>query len=171
MLRNTVGALALALACFVSPLAAVPAQAEAFSITEADPIAVVTVPDDWSGKKISRGIQIKTPDDEIYMWFELIAPGEIDAVQKEHDGYFGSQGVSFVSQPESITVEINNRPWAISEVKAKSKDGSDSVIRYVAINPKVASGKIILLTYWASLEGEKTHDAATNKMFESLAFK
>jgi len=170
MLRNTVGALALAFACLSAPLAATPALAEAFNITEADPVAVVTVPDDWTSKKIPRGIQIKTPDEEIYMWFELIAPADIPAVQKEHDAYFANQGVTIEGTPESVSIEVGGKPWAITEMKAKSK-GEPSIIRYVAINPKVASGKLILLAYWASVEGDKTHNDATSKMLESIGYK
>lgn len=170
MLRTIACAFTAALLSFAAPFAAAPAQAEAFNITEADPVAVITVPDDWEGKKVGRGIQIKTPDDEIYMWVELIPPNEIDAVQKEHNSYFDGQGVKIESAGETVQVEFNGRPWVISELKAKAK-GEDSVIRYVAINPKVASGKLILLTYWASLEGDKKYNDATTKMLENLGFK
>lgn len=169
MLRNIAGALTVALLSF-APLGAAPALAEAFNITEADPVAVITVPDDWEGKKVGRGVQIKTPDDEIYMWVELIPPSEIDAVQKEHNSYFDNQGVTVEGTPETVQIEVNGRPWVISELKAKAK-GEPSVIRYVAINPKVASGKLILLTYWASLEGDKKYNDATTKMLENLGFK
>lgn len=170
MLRTIACAFTTALLAFAAPLAVTPASAEAFNITEADPVAVITVPDDWMGKKVTRGIQITTPDDEIYMWVELIPPNEIDAVQKEHSSYFDGQGVTVESAGETVQIEVNGRPWVISELKAKSK-GEDSVIRYVAINPKVASGKLILLTYWASLVGDKKYNDATNKMLENLGFK
>jgi hypothetical protein len=171
MLRTMVCAfcLTLALAAGVTLLPN-PSLAGALSITDADPVAVVTVPDDWSTSKITRGLQIKTPDDEIYIWFELIAPGEIDAVQKEHNGYFDKEGVTITGSSETVKKEINGRAWSFTELKAKSSDG-DSIIRYVAINPNVASGKIIMMTYWASLDGDKEYDSAMNQMFKSIAFK
>jgi len=170
MLRNTVCALAFALAAFAAPLAVLPAHAGALQLTEADPVAVVTVPDSWPNSKIARGIEIKTPDDEIYLWFELVPPGEIDALQKEHNGYFDKEGVTITGSSETVKSEVKGKAWSFTELKAKSKDG-DSIIRYIAINPNVPSGKIIMMTYWASLDGHKEHDAAMSKIMDSIAFK
>jgi hypothetical protein len=130
----------------------------------------VTVPDAWSGTKIARGLEIKTPDDEVYIWFELATPAEMPIVQKEHDVYFEKQGVKFTGASETNKVEVKGRAWSFTELKAQSKAGP-SIIRYVAINPNLASGKIILMTYWASPGGEKIHDAAVQAMLEAIDFK
>ena len=166
MLRNSFCALAFALAA----LGGSPAGAGALQVTDADPVAVVTIPDDWSNSKIARGIEFKTPDDEIYVWFELVAPGEIDALQKEHNGYFDKEGVTITGSSETVKSEVKGKAWSFTELKAKSKDG-DSIIRYIAINPNVPSGKIIMMTYWASLDGHKEHDAAMKSIVDSIAFK
>ena len=167
MLRTTVVALAIAL-CASMPISGA-ALAGPLAITSADPVAVVTIPDAWPNSKVSRGIEFKTPDDEIYVWFELIAPGEMDAVQKEHDSYFEKEGVKITGASETTKQEINGRAWSFTELKATSKDGP-SIIRYIAINPNVA-GKIILMTYWASDDCHKKYDAAMKKIFDSIAFK
>jgi len=167
MLRKTVLALAFALAGFSGS----PAMAGALQITDADPVAVVTVPDAWTTAKIKRGVEIRTPDEEIYLWFELVAPNELDAVQKEHDSYFAKEGVTVTGASETLKQEVNGKAWSFTELKAKSKDGDDSIIRYIAINPNVASGKIIMMTYWASLDGHKEHDAAMKALVDSIAYK
>lgn len=149
---------------------AVAAQAKQLAITSAEPVAIVTIPDAWSGTKIARGLEIKTPDDEVYLWFELIAPADMPAVQKEHDGYFEKQGVTITGASETTKVEVKGRPWSFTELKATSGDGP-SIIRYIAINPGVQSGKIILATYWASPGGEKIHDAAMQALFEGMDFR
>lgn len=146
------------------------ALAGAVPITSAEPVAVVTIPDSWTQSKVARGVQIKTPDEEIYIWFELVAPEQIDALQKEHQAYFTKEGVTFTDATETVSREVNGRPWSFTEVKATSSDGP-SLIRYLGINPKVASGKIIMMTYWASLEGHSAHEAAMKAMIDSIAFK
>jgi hypothetical protein len=166
MLRKTVLALAFALAGFNGA----PAMAGALQITEADPVAVVTVPDAWTTAKVKRGVEIRTPDEEIYIWFELVAPGEIDTLQKEHNSYFEKEGVTITGASETMKQEVNGKAWSFTELKAKSKDG-DSIIRYIAINPNLASGKIIMMTYWASPEGDKEHDAAMKALVDSIAYK
>jgi hypothetical protein len=166
MLRKIVCALTLAFAGF----SGLPAVAGALQITDDDPIAVVTVPDAWTTAKIKRGVEIRTPDEEIYLWFEVVAPGEIDTLQKEHNGYFDKEGVTVTGASETVKQEVKGKAWSFTELKAKSKDG-DSLIRYIAINPNVPSGKIIMMTYWASLDGHKTHDAAMSAIIDSIAYK
>lgn len=171
MLRTLVCAFGLALALAGGViLPASPSVAGPVSVTEADPVATVTIPDDWTNRKIARGVEIKSPDEEIYLWLELVAPGEIDAVQKEHNAYFGKEGVTIAGASETVKKEVDGRAWSFTELKATSGDGA-SIIRYIAINPNVASGKIVMLTYWASEEGHKTHDAVTGKMVGGIAFK
>jgi hypothetical protein len=167
MLRTILVALAIALGANMPMLGV--AFAGPLPITSADPVAIVTIPDSWPNSKVARGIEFKTPDDEVYVWFELIAPGEMDAVQKEHDVYFQKEGVRITGSSETTKQEINGRAWSFTELKATSKDGP-SIIRYVAINPNVA-GKIILMTYWASDDGHSKYDAAMRKIFDSIAFK
>lgn len=163
------GALAL-VAALAGPAAIGTAMAGAVAITAAEPVAVVTIPDSWAQSKIDRGVQIKTPDEEIYVWFELVPADQLDALQKEHDAYFAREGVKFTGATETLTREINGRPWSFTELKATSSDGP-SIVRYLAINPKVASGKIIMMTYWASEEGHVKHDKAMQALIDSIAFK
>jgi len=167
MLRSIIGGLGLALCLTLAPAAV---HAKALSITEAEPVAVVTFPDDWETEKTARGIEIQSPDDEVYVWFELVSPAEMPAVQKEHDSYFASEGVKIVSSGDTVSQEVNGRMWSFTELKGANKDG-EQIIRYVAINPNLPSGKIILMTYWASLEGHKDHDAVMDAAMKSLAFK
>ncbi|HEV7257852.1 MAG TPA: hypothetical protein VGN82_08720 [Bosea sp. (in: a-proteobacteria)] len=168
-MRKVLCAFVLA-AMLVGPTMAARAWAAALPITGADPVAVITTPDDWKHGKVERGLEIKTPDEEIYIWFELVPPDQIAALQKEHDAYFAKEGVKFTSATETVAQEVNGRPWSFTEMLATSPDGP-SIVRYLGINPKVASGKIIMMTYWASHEGHKKHDGAIKTMLNSIAFK
>lgn len=163
-------AAALAITLIAHSVSALPALAKPLALTSADPVAIVTIPDAWSGSKIARGLEIKTPDDEVYLWFELIAPADMPTVQKEHDVYFAKQGVKITGASETTKAEVKGRAWSFTELKATSKDGP-SIIRYIAINPNLPSGKIILGTYWASPGGEKIHDAAVQALLEGIDFK
>lgn len=167
MLRTIICALGLTIAAVLAPSQGF---AKALSITDADPVAVITFPDSWPSSKVARGVEVKSPDEEVYVWFELAAPGDMPAVQKEHDDYFSQQGVTITGSSETVKSEVNGRAWSFTELKATSADGP-SIIRYVAINPNVASGKIILMTYWASIDGHKTHDAAMSAAIKSIGYK
>ncbi|MDP3255781.1 MAG: hypothetical protein Q8S58_06880 [Bosea sp. (in: a-proteobacteria)] len=95
---------------------------------------------------------------------------QIDALQNEHDAYFAREGVKFTGATETLTREVNGRPWSFTELKATTSDGP-SIVRYLAIDPKVGSGKIIMMTYWASEAGHATHDKAMKAIIDSIAFK
>ncbi len=168
-MKTMMGTLALTILLAGLPMSG-PARAGAVVITAAEPVAVVTIPDDWTQSKVDRGVQIKTPDEEIYVWFELVPADQLDALQKEHDAYFAREGVKFTGATETLTREVNGRPWSFTELKATSSDGP-SIVRYLAINPRIASGKIIMMTYWASEEGHVTHDKAMKAVVDSIAFK
>ncbi len=165
MPRHLMRAVALAIA-FI----ALPALAKPLALTSADPVAVINIPNDWSGSKIARGLEIKTPDEEVYLWFELATQAEMPTVQKEHDDYFAKQGVKITGSSETKSAEVNGRAWSFTELQATGKDGP-SIIRYVAINPNLPSGKIVLMTYWASPGGDKIHDAAMQKLLDAIEFK
>ena len=169
MIKTVLYAFALA-AVLAGPAMTRSAQAGALQITGADPVAVVTIPDSWKHGKVDRGVEIRTPDGEIFIWFELVPADQLDALQKEHDAYFAKEGVTFTGETEIFTKEVNGRPWSFKELKAKSADGP-SIVRYLGINPQASSGKIIMMTYWASPKGHAKHDAAMKAMLDSIAFK
>jgi hypothetical protein len=135
-------------------------------LTPDDTVAVLDFPDSWKLSTIKRGLQAKSPDEEVYVWAELVASDQVDTVQKEHDDYFEKQKVT-VSKAEPEGKEVDGRKWAFITPNATYK-GKPTVIRYIIINPKVASGKIIVFTYWASPEGDKNYDKEMDGVINSL---
>jgi hypothetical protein len=142
------------------------ALAKTAKLTPADTVAALDFPDSWKISNIKRGLQAKSPDEEVYVWAELVPPDEVDTVQKEHDAYFEKQKVT-ISQAEPDGKEVDGRKWAFITPKATYK-GEPTIIRYIIINPKVASGKIVVFTYWASPEGDKNYDKEMDGVINSL---
>jgi hypothetical protein len=91
---------------------------------------------------------------------------EIETVQKEHDEYFEKQKVT-MAKTHPVGKEIDGHKWAFIDPEATYK-GKPTVIRYIIINPNVASGKTIVFTYWASPEGAKNYDKEMDGMLNSL---
>jgi hypothetical protein len=142
------------------------ALAKTAKLTPEDTVATLDFPDSWKISNIKRGLQAKSPDEEVYVWAELVASDQVDTVQKEHNVYFEKQKVT-MSQADPDGKEVDGRKWAFIEPKA-TYDGKPTVIRYIIINPKVASGKIIVFTYWASPEGDKNYDKEMDGVINSL---
>jgi hypothetical protein len=140
--------------------------AKSAKLTADETIAVLDFPDSWKISNIKRGLQAKSPDEEVYVWAELVPSDEVDTVQKEHDDYFEKQKVT-MSKAEPDGKEVDGRNWAFINPQA-TYNGKPTVIRYIIINPKVASGKIIVFTYWASSEGDKNYDKEMDGVINSL---
>lgn len=130
-------------------------------------IATAAFPNSWKVSGIKRGIQAKSPDGEVYVWIESVPDAEIKTVQKEHNEYFAKQAVAMTDDAPVNGKEVDGRKWAFIEPKATWK-GKPTVIRYIVINPGHPSGKTIIVTYWASPEGDKSYDAEMNRMLDSL---
>jgi hypothetical protein len=123
--------------------------AKSAKLTQEDNVATLEFPDSW---KISK--RAKSPDEEVYVWAELVPADQIDTVQKEHDAYFEKQKVT-MTKAEPDGKEVDGRKWAFIEPKA-TYQGKPTIIKYIIINPKVPSGKIIVFTYWASPKPTRT---------------
>jgi hypothetical protein len=140
--------------------------AKSVKLTPADTVATLDFPDSWKISNIKRGLQAKSPDEEVYVWAELVPAADVDTVQKEHDDYFEKQKVT-MSKAEPDGKEVDGRNWAFITPQA-TYNGKPTVIRYVIINPKLPSGKIIVFTYWASPEGDKNYDKEMDGVINSL---
>ena len=72
-----------------------------------------------------------------------------------------------MSKAEPEGKEVDGKKWAFVNPVATYK-GDPTVIRYIIINPKVDSGKIIIFTYWATQEGDKNYDKEMDGIINSL---
>jgi hypothetical protein len=57
--------------------------AKSAKLTQEDNVATLEFPDSWKISNIKRGLQAKSPDEEVYVWAELVPADQIDTVQKE----------------------------------------------------------------------------------------
>jgi hypothetical protein len=142
------------------------ADAKTAKLTPADTVASLDFPDSWKISSIKRGIEAKSPDEEVYVWAELVPSDEVDAVQKEHDKYFEKQKVT-MTKADPVAKDVDGRQWAFIEPQSTWK-GKPTLVKYIIINPKVASDKIIVFTYWASPEGDKNYDKEMDGVINSL---
>jgi predicted Zn-dependent protease len=152
---------AAALLCFPAI-----ALAKTAKLTPSETVASLDFPDSWKVSNIKRGLQAKSPDEEVYVWAELVPSDEIETIQKEHDDYFEKQNVT-MSKAEPVGKEIDGRKWAFVDPQATWK-GKPTIVRYIIINPNVASGKTVVFTYWASPEGAKNYDKEMDGVINSL---
>ena len=141
--------------------------AETLSIGSDGAFAKITIPDGWKPGAIDRGVEGRSPDEEVYIWAEAYTDDTIQTVMSEHEAYFTRQGVAVVGQAKTVEVVRNGLKMKALDVPATWR-GKKTVLQYVMIEGGLASGRKVLLTEWASPEGDKMYDPDTTAMLESV---
>ncbi len=152
-------------------LLAAPAWAKSIVVRGEAPIVTVDVPDGFASSGIDHGVETKTPDEGILVWVEVVPAADLDALLKEHDAYWASQGVDLGGAPVHVNQEVDGKKVAATDFKSATWKGEPTVVRYLLIDPALQSKNVIVLSMWASPEADKAHDADVNKMISSLDVK
>ena len=145
------------------------ARAETYQISLGEAAAVVNVPDAWKVTEIKRGMQIISPDKEVYMWFEAYAPNAKDALMKEHDSYFEKQKVT-IGKPQLQEMVLGGAKTIAMDFPATYK-GKKTIVQYLMIDPALKSGARLLVSNWSSVEGNEKYDKAEEVMLTGMKFK
>ncbi len=129
--------------------------------------AKVTIPDAWNPREIERGVEAKSPDEEVYIWVESFNDDTIQTVMAEHESYFTRQGVTVTGKTKTVEATRNGLQIKILDVPAIWK-GKRTVLQYAIVDAGLPSGRKLLLTEWASPDGEKTYDPDTTAILDSV---
>jgi hypothetical protein len=156
-------------ACLVAGLlAAFPALAAAksYTIPDPNPVAVVTLPDDWDTKEIAKGIEADSEDEEVYIAVEVTEMSNVAKTIEESILWLKSKDVVIdpATQQQS-EVNINGIPGFMVKWSGKDNDGPTNVSLTILV---LSETKGLLLTYWASPDGEKDNLKALKAIAESI---
>ncbi|MSO99570.1 MAG: hypothetical protein EXR07_00755 [Acetobacteraceae bacterium] len=144
-------------------------QAETFTVGPGNGFASVTFPDSWNVRQVNRGLEASTKDQEVYIWVEAYTEATLDKLRSEHEEYFTAQGVEVKGPPQIHTITKNGLEMKAMDVPA-AWNGKRTVLRYVFFDPGLASDWKLMLSSWASPEGDKQYDAESTSILESVKF-
>ena len=142
------------------------AHAETMEVRPGKPVASFTLPDEWETTRTNRGIQVKTDDDDVYIWVETYRPEELKTIVSEHNAYWDEQGVKITGRDLSEHVENGVSVQVVSE-KA-TWEGKPTVLLYMEYDLALPSKSNILITYWASPEGHDTYSKDVKSIIGSM---
>jgi hypothetical protein len=128
------------------------------------------VPDAFKASESSRGVELKTPDEEVFTWFEVYKGSEGDTLQAEHEKYWKDNEV-VPNDPQMTDRKAGNISVATMFYPHATWQGKPTVLRYVKIGPVAASGTMVLMTVWASPEGINAHGKEVEHMLDTLNVK
>lgn len=152
---------------FLTASLAVSSFAETHKVPEEKPVATVSIPDDWKTNAFDDGVEATSEDGEVYLAIEKANAKGVSDSMDEALKYLKDKGVKV----DTETMKQSEGKLAGMDVvdidfKGKDDDG-DANISLMIIS--VSSDKGLLLTYWASPEGEKKHQSELNEITQSIA--
>jgi hypothetical protein len=148
-------------------LAAAPASAKIVEIRPDQPVAQFDIPDDWTTTRTDRGIQSVSKDKEVYFWIEAYKPDEFQDIINEHNAYWKDQGVVITSSDEEKKTEAGKEVSVTNE--HATWNGKPTVLYYVEFHLGLPSQTNIVLTYWASPEGDAAYQKQVGDALSSLS--
>lgn len=143
------------------------ASAKTVTVIPGDVPVTVEIPSSWTVSAIKRGTQAKTADDEVYLWFESYRPSQLQTIVAEHNAYFKEQGVAITGEAKQTEKAYPGYVLKFSEYPA-TYEGKPTILRYISIVPKDADRRNLLLSYWASPEGDKEYNDEMETIIDSL---
>jgi hypothetical protein len=131
-----------------------------------EPVASITIPDDWSPKETDGGIEANAADDAIYLAIDVTDEAGTEQVVSECIEYLKGAGVTVdtATQKESSGT-LNGMQATSLDWSGKDNDGDVSISLTFA-SPK--PGKILVITYWGTKGMEEAHGAELQAMISSL---
>ncbi|HEY1942255.1 MAG TPA: hypothetical protein VGH40_09040 [Roseiarcus sp.] len=154
-------------AAFALGLCASAAGAATFPVPDEDPIATVNIPDSWEPKAYDGGVEATSKDGAVYIAAEQVKAEDIKSAIEEGIKFFVKSGVDInVDSQKQTETKINGLNAFDLSFSGKDKDGPTNVsLTLVKTN---AAGKVLMLYYWGSADGEKANASELEKISDSI---
>jgi hypothetical protein len=135
-------------------------------LPEEKPLATITIPDAWKTDDIDAGIEATSDDGEVYLEVETTDADNVKEAISESIKFLKDKGVTV----DEKTMKTEEGKIGDMDAVDLSWDGTDEdgpakvSVTLVAVTKE----KGLLLTYWASPEGEKKHRAELGAIAKSI---
>lgn len=142
------------------------AGAKTYSVPDPDPVAVVTLPDDWHTSEIRRGVESHSKDYDVYVLIEGTELGDADQMIADSVDWLKGKG-AVVDQSTK-----ERRPFSVNglqgvQVKWSGKDASGPT-SFTLTLLQVTDTKGLVVTFWGTAEDQKKHLEALVAIMDSL---
>lgn len=141
-------------------------QAAEMKFPSDEPVASITLPDDWKANETDTGMEVTTADGSIYLAVDVAEPKDTEQVAKDAIEWLGGQGVTVdpATQKESQD-KINGRDIFFLDWKGKDKEGDASIGLAALV---LTADTVLVFTYWGDPAGEQKNGAAILGVLKSI---
>lgn len=135
-------------------------------VPEENTVATVDIPTGWKASGYAEGVEATSDDGEVYMAIEATDTQGVEKSIEEAIKYLKKKGVS--AEPgsqQTKKTKLGEMQSLLVSWEGKDQDGA-ATIQLLIVEVKPDKG--VLFIYWASPEGEKTHQSEITAITESL---
>ena len=158
-----VGALCLSTALFGVNAA----MAKVFPIPSTDALATVNIPDDWEPTETDNGLEMQSPEGDIYLSIEGVHADKIAKALEESVKVLASQGLVIdTASQKTKDSELNGLKIHTFEYTAKDNDGPTEFA--VTLVETRTPDRFVLVSAWGTADAQKTNGEALGKIVTSL---
>jgi len=156
----------IAFAAFAALLLSSTAQAADLSFPSDNPVATLTIPDDWGPKETDTGIDATSPDNAVYLSVDVADAKDTDATVKAAVKYLSDQGVTVDDKSmKQDNGTLNGMQLFTVSWAGTDKDGPATI---GLARVTVAADKNLVFTYWGTKGSEDADQAKINEIMRSL---
>ncbi len=134
----------------ISPALAV---AKSYTIPNPNPVAVITIPDDWETEETTRGLESTSDDEGVYFTVEVTDFASVEKDMTRAIAALVAEGVVLdMATQKQTEFSVNGLKAFMTFWNAKDEDGSTQIsITLVLVSDK----KALLMTGWGTEEAQK----------------
>ena len=142
------------------------ANAVEFKLPPGKPIATIDINVAWKPEAVTRGVQAQSEDGTVYLSVEGTADaGEMGKIIDESDAMLKTHKVELSRLTRKDNkFKLNGLPAEELVYSGRDEDGPVTVSFTFVVIRECA----VVITYWASIDGNKKHQAEVGKMLASL---
>lgn len=161
--------LGLAAALFLSAaiFGATGAMAKVYSIPETDAVATVNVADDWDPSVIDDGIEMTSPDGNVYVSIESVKADKITDAVADSVKVLAEQGL-VIDETTMKAKDIEANGLKIHNIEYTGKDDDGPTEFAVSLIETRVPDQFVMMTFWGAAEAQKANDAAVVAMLQSV---
>ncbi len=151
---------------FAGFIAVSPAIAKTHTVPDPNPVAVVTIPDDWTATTLPKGVEALSEDEEVYVAIEVTELQDVAQAISSTIIWLKSKDVVLDEATQAKQdITVNGLSGVQIKWQAKDADGPTQVSLTVL---QATETKGLILTYWGTEEGAKENAVDLNTIITSL---
>lgn len=142
------------------------ALAKTINLPDEDSVATVMIPDSWKPEEIDDGIQAQSPDASVYLSIEVGDVGNINDLVENTFAYLKKNKVR-IDDGTKKESDVTLNGLSVKDITWNGRDADGPTVVGVSFIT-VSAEKVLVLTHWASPDGEKKYDEAITAMMKSI---